>query len=108
MQAVWKAGEGNVKSFLEHLPDPKPPYTTLASIIKKLEQKGFLSSRLLGNVYIYKPSVSETEYKKKYIGTVVRDFFDNSYKDLVTFFIEQKKLTPRELKELADLIEKKK
>jgi BlaI family transcriptional regulator, penicillinase repressor len=108
MLAIWKTGEGNVKSFLENMDDPKPPYTTLASTVKNLEKKGWLKSRLIGNVYLYKPVVAEADYKKRFMGTVVRDYFENSYKELVNFFVEQKKLSAKELKEIIELIESKK
>jgi BlaI family penicillinase repressor len=105
MQAVWRTGEGNVKAFMEHL-DANIPYTTVASTIKNLEKKGYLGSRLLGNAYLYKPVVSEDEYKKKFMGSVVKEYFDNSYKELVSFFVEQKKLSAKELKEIITMIEK--
>lgn len=105
MQAVWRTGEGNVKTFMEKLDEPAP-YTTIASVIKNLEKKGYLSSRLVGNAYLYKPVVSEAEYKKKFMGSVVKEYFDNSYKELVNFFVEQKKLSAKELKEIINLIEK--
>lgn len=105
MQAVWRTGEGNIKTFMEHL-DEEIPYTTVASIIKNLEKKGYLSSRLAGNAYLYKPVISEEEYKRKFMGTVVKDYFDNSYKELVSFFVEQKKLSAKELKEIISMIEK--
>lgn len=108
MRAVWKCGEANVKSFLENIESPVPPYTTLASTIKNLEKKGYLSSRLMGNMYIYKPVVQEEEYKKQSLTHMVKNHFDNSYKDLVAFFAEQKKISSKELKEIIDLIEKKK
>ncbi len=107
MQAIWRTGEGNVKSFIEHLQEAIP-YTTVASIIKNLEKKGFLTSRLLGNTYLYKPAVSEEEYKKKFMGNVVKEYFDNSYKELVSFFVEQKKLSAKELKEIISMIENNK
>jgi BlaI family penicillinase repressor len=105
MQAVWRTGEGNVKSFMEHL-DENIPYTTVASTIKNLEKKGYLLSRLIGNAYLYKPAVSEEEYKKKFMGKVVKEYFDNSYKEMVNFFVEQKKLSAKELKEIITMIEK--
>jgi len=105
MQAIWRTGEGNVKSFIEHL-DENIPYTTVASTIKNLEKKGYLNSRLVGNAYLYKPAVSEEEYKKKFMGKVVKEYFDNSYKELVNFFVEQKKLSAKELKEIITMIEK--
>ena len=108
MMVVWQIGEGNVKLFLDHLDEPRPPYTTLASTLKNLEKKGFLHSRLIGNVYIYKPAISGEEYKKRFMSGVVKNYFANSYKELVNFFVEQKKLSPKELKEIIDLIEDKK
>ena len=105
MQAVWRTGEGNIKAFMEHL-DESLPYTTVASTIKNLEKKGYLGSRLVGNVYLYKPLISDEEYKKKFMGKVVKEYFDNSYKELVNFFVEQKKLSAKELKEIISMIEK--
>jgi predicted transcriptional regulator len=105
MQAVWRTGEGNVKSFMDHL-DEALPYTTVASTVKNLEKKGYLLSRLVGNAYLYKPAVSEEDYKKKFMGKVVKEYFDNSYKELVNFFVEQKKLSAKELKEIITMIEK--
>ena len=107
MQAVWRTGEGNIKSFMEQL-GGSLPYTTVASTIKNLEKKGYLSSRLVGNAYLYKPAISEEAYKNKFMGKVVREYFDNSYKELVNFFVEQKKLSARELKEIIDMIDKNK
>jgi len=105
MRAVWRTGEGNVKSFMEHL-DESLPYTTVASTIKNLERKGYLSSRLVGNAYLYKPVVSEANYKNRFMGKVVREYFDNSYTELVNFFVEQKKLSAKELKDIIRAIEK--
>jgi BlaI family transcriptional regulator, penicillinase repressor len=105
MLAVWRTGEANVKAFMENMTAPAP-YTTIASTIKNLEKKGYLGSRLVGNAYLYKPAVSEADYKKKFMNTVVKEYFDNSYKQLVNFFVEQKKLSAKELKEIISLIEK--
>jgi len=106
MQAVWKVGEGNVKLFLENMDVPQPPYTTLASTVKNLEKKGYLTSRLIGNAYLYKAAITEAEYKKRFMSGFVKDYFADSYKELVNFFVEEKKLSAGELKEIIDLIEK--
>ena len=103
--AVFATGEGNVKLFLENLGEAIP-YTTLASTIKNLEKKGYLQSRVVGNAYLYKPTMTEDEYKKQFMNGVVKSYFDNSYKELVNFFVEQKKLSSKELKEIIDMIEK--
>lgn len=108
MLAIWKTGEGSVKTFLENMEGTLPPYTTLASTIKNLEKKGYLESRLVGNMYLYKPAIEESEYKKQFLTSVVKNHFDNSYKDLVAFFAEQKKISPKELKEIIDMIEGRK
>jgi len=105
MIAVWKTGEGHIKAFMDHMTDPGP-YTTVASTIKNLEKKGFVTGRLFGNTYVYKPAISENEYKKKFMGHVVKDYFSNSYKELVNFFVDQKKLSANELKEIVKMIEK--
>lgn len=107
MQVIWNLQEGNVKAFLDQMPDPRPPYTTLASTIKNLEKKGYVTSTLLGNTYLYKPAVSEEEYKQQFMQGFVQNYFNNSYKDMVNFFVTQKKLKPKELKEIIALIEEK-
>ncbi|MFT3904509.1 MAG: BlaI/MecI/CopY family transcriptional regulator [Niabella sp.] len=104
MLAIWHTGEGNIKAFMEKMTDPGP-YTTIASTVKNLEKKGYLTSKFYGNVYVYKPAITEEEYKKKFMGNVVKDYFDNSYKQLVNFFVEQKKLSARELKDIVKMIE---
>ncbi|MDO1451728.1 BlaI/MecI/CopY family transcriptional regulator [Rhodocytophaga aerolata] len=108
MQAIWKTGEGHVKLFLDNLAPPKPPYTTLASTIKNLEKKGYLTSRLVGNTYLYKQAIGEEEYKSKFLSGVVHSYFESSYKNLVSFFVKQQKLSAKELKEIIDMIEGKK
>jgi BlaI family transcriptional regulator, penicillinase repressor len=106
MQVIWKTEEANVKTFLSLMPEPAPPYTTLASTIKNLEKKGYISSRLVGNMYLYKPLITEQDYKKKFMNGFIKDYFENSYMELVTFFAKEKKISPGELKEIIYLIEK--
>lgn len=103
--ALYRIKEGTVKSIIENM-DEELPYTTVASTIKNLNKKGLLQSRPLGNAFLYKPSLSEPEFKKKYMSNLVKNYFDNSYKDLVSFFVEQKKLSAKELKEIISMIEK--
>lgn len=108
MLAIWKIGEGNVKSFMVAMTPPIPPYTTVASTVKNLEKKGYLVSRLIGNTYLYAPAVTEEAYKQRFMGNVVKDFFANSYKELVSFFVEKNKISAEELKEIISIIEGKK
>lgn len=105
MQAVWQNGPGSVKDFLDQIAEPKPPYTTLASTIKNLERKAFLTSEKFSNTYRYTPVIKEEEYKKRFMNGFVSDYFENSYKDLVTFFANEKKISANDLKEIINLIE---
>ena len=105
LQAIFKISEGNVKSILENM-EEELPYTTVASTIKNLEKKGYVLSNLVGNAYVYRPAITEEDFKNKYMSNVVKSYFDNSYKELVNFFIEQKKLSAKELREIISMIEK--
>jgi predicted transcriptional regulator len=98
MQVIWQMGTGFIKDYLEKYPEPRPPYTTLASIVKNLEKKGFVRGKKYGVIIEYTPLVSEKAYKKKFMTGFVKDYFENSYKDLVTFFAKEKKISPKELK----------
>jgi len=104
MQIIWRLGETNIKAVMDELPEAIP-YTTLASTVKKLEKKNFLQSRLVGNVHLYSPLVKEAAYKKKFMHQIVQDYFANSYKEVVSFFVENKKLSKAELQEIIKLIE---
>ncbi len=106
MLIAWRLGEATVSNFLEEINDPKPPYTTLASMIKNLEKKNYLNAKRYGNVYVYQPAISEENYKKTFMGSVVHDYFKNSYKEMVNFFVKDEKISAQELKEIIALIEK--
>ncbi len=105
MQVVWQVGAGNVKSFLDEMPEPKIPYTTLASTIKNLEKKGFLKAKKIGNTFIYEANIKEEQYKKKHIQSFIQDYFDNSYKNLVSFFAKDNKISKKDLKDIIQQIE---
>lgn len=107
MLIVWRLDGGFVKDFLAEHSEPKPPYTTLASTVKNLERKKYLVSRRYGNTYEYKPLISEESYKRTFMSSVVKDYFKNSYKELVAFFAKDEKISPEELNEIIDIIKKK-
>lgn len=104
LQAIFKIGESNIKNIILEM-GTALPYTTVASTVKNLEKKGFLKSKMIGNTYLYQPSDTKEDFKKKFVGTVVKDYFSNSYKEVVTFLVKQKKLSPQELKEILEMIE---
>ncbi|MXV14566.1 BlaI/MecI/CopY family transcriptional regulator [Hufsiella ginkgonis] len=106
MLAVWQVENGFIKDFMDAMPEPKPPYTTLASTIKNLEKKGYLKSERYANANRYSALVKEAEYKKRFMSGFVNNYFKSSYKELVTFFAKDKKISAEELKEIINLIEK--
>lgn len=105
MLVIWQTGPGFIKDFIAAIPRPKPVYTTFASTIKNLEQKGYLKSEKFGTAIRYSAKVREADYKKKYMNNVVNNFFKSSYKDVVAFFAKEKKVSAAELKEIIRLIE---
>lgn len=106
MQVLWHLGGGFIKDVLEQLPEPKPPYTTLASTVKNLERKGFVLGEKLGNSYRYTPLVKAEDYSKEFMRSFVGSYFRNSYKEVVSFFAKEQQISAEELKEIINMIEK--
>lgn len=106
MLIIWQQKEGVIKDFVNQMPEPHPPYTTVASIVKNLEKKGYVNSKRYGNTNVYFPSVDENDYKNRFLSGVVRNYFANSYKEMVTFFAKKQKISAEELQEIIHLIEK--
>jgi len=106
MLHVWQLNECAIKDVVERMEEPKQPYTTVASIFKNLENKGYLVKRKFGNVKVFKPLITESAYKRHFLSGVVESYFDNSYKELVSFFAKEQKITSEELSEIIRLIEK--
>lgn len=106
MQILWQLKEGIVRDILEHMPEPKPAYNTVSTVVRVLEGKGFIDHKAYGNSHVYFPLISEADYKKFSIDKLMTNYFDNSYKSLVSFIADEKKLGVKELDELSALIEK--
>jgi predicted transcriptional regulator len=106
MRFVWQTGKGFIKDFREMYPDGKPPYTTVATIMKKLEAKGYVSSKLYGNTYEYRPKIRHDNYKNFFVSDMVSNYFQNSYKEMVTFFARNEKLSEKDLEEILQLIKR--
>jgi predicted transcriptional regulator len=107
MKILWKAGKGFVKDLLKQHPDPKPHYNTFSTIIRGLEDKGYVEHSSYGNSHEYYPAITKEEYRKLFIKNVVSDYFESSYKNVVSFFVNEEKLSVEDLKELIDIIEQK-
>lgn len=108
MHILWKLEKAFVKDVLAEIHEDKPHYNTLSTIIRNLEDKGYVTYNAFGKTHQYYPIVSKEDYKKKFMNTAIESFFNNSYKNVVSFFAKEEKISVDELKEIIDLIEKKK
>uniref|UniRef100_A0AB33J0X7 BlaI/MecI/CopY family transcriptional regulator n=1 Tax=Prevotella sp. GTC17259 TaxID=3236795 RepID=A0AB33J0X7_9BACT len=105
MKIIWRLGRCEVKEIVECMINPQPPYTTIASVVGKLKQKGYVSQQREGKAYVYELIVAETEYKRTFMSGFVRDYFSNSFKDMVSFFVKDEKLTENDLRDIIREIE---
>ena len=106
MKILWKAKKGFNKDLINLHPEPKPLYTTFSSLIRGLEEKGYVDHKAYGKNHEYFPSVKKEEYRKLFMKEVVSDYFGSSYKNVVSFFVNEKKLNAGDLKKLIEIIEK--
>ena len=108
LRALWLAGPGFVKDLLEQLPAPRPPYTTLASTLRNLARKQYVAAEKLGNSFRYTALVSAEDYQRRSLGALVREHFRDSYKELVSFFAREEKISATDLQDIIRLIENQK
>src|ERR1700753_1628219 len=105
MQILWQLNEAIVKDILDKIPEPKPAYNTVSTVVRVLEGKGFIDHKAYGNSHVYFPAITETEYKKFTFDKMMKNYFNDSYKSLVSFMADDCKLDINELDELTNLIE---
>ncbi len=105
MQLLWQLKEAIVKDIIERIPEPKPAYNTVSTVVRVLESKGFVNHKAYGNSHVYFPLISEAQYKKFTFDKMMSSYFSNSYKSLVSFIANEKKLDIQQLDELTQLIE---
>jgi len=108
MQVYWDLGSAFIKDVIPHLPDPKPHYNSVATMVKILEEKGFLDHDTVGNVYRYSPLISKEDYQQHAMKDVVSQYFDNSYPRMLAFFAKQQNLSEDELNEILQMIKSNK
>ena len=108
MHILWKLEKAFVKEIMAEIKEEQPHYNTLSTIVRNLEEKGFVSHNAFGNTHQYYPIVAIEDYRKRFMTTAIDNYFDSSYKNLVSFFAEEEKISAKELREILDMIEKKK
>ena len=107
MQILWRLKKAFVKEVLAEITEEQPHYNTLSTIIRNLEEKGFVSHNAFGNTHQYFPIVKMEDYRKRFMNTAIDTYFDSSYKNMVSFFAKEEKISAEELREILAMIEQK-
>jgi BlaI family transcriptional regulator, penicillinase repressor len=105
MQILWKLEKAFVKDVLEELPEPKPAYNTISTIIRILETKGFVDHKAYGKTHEYYPVVSKENYTKFSLNNLVSGYFGGSIKNLVSFFANENKMNVKDIDQLLKQLE---
>ncbi|MEI7500333.1 MAG: BlaI/MecI/CopY family transcriptional regulator [Bacteroidota bacterium] len=105
MQILWELEKGMVHDLLNRFPEPKPAYNTVSTIVRILEQKGFVAHKAYGRTHEYFPVISKKEYTKSSFRGFMTNYFGSSYKSLASFFATEEKLSLLELEEIQKTID---
>ena len=108
MRMFWANGPSLVSALIAQMPDPKPPHSTISSIVRILEKKGFIAHKAYGRTYEYFPIITKEDYSKNSLKEVVSNYFNGSPKALVSFLVKEEQVDVSELKELLNQLENKK
>ena len=106
MKILWKLEQAFVKDILKEFDNPKPHYNTLSTMVRNLEDKKYVGYEAFGNTHRYFPLISKEDYRKRFVNRTIAEYYDNSYKNMVSFFAREQKISVEELKEIIELIEK--
>lgn len=104
MQVLWRLEKGFVKDVIDRLPDPKPAYNTVSTIVRILEKKGFVAHHAYGKTHEYFPIVSRDDYKKRFFKSFLKRYFGNSFQEMVSFFASDRDITLGEMEEIRELL----
>ena len=105
MDIFWQKESVFVKDIIDELPEPKPHYNTISTIVRGLEEKGFVGHEQFGNTYRYFAIISREEFSKNSIKNLVGKYFDKSYSSVVSMFVEEEKISVEEIKALIRQVE---
>lgn len=105
MEMIWKQKKAFMKDILDNYEHPKPANTTIATLLKRIQDKGFISYKLFGNSRQYYPLVKKEDYFSKHVKGIVKNYFDNSALQFASFFTTTSDLTADELEKLKKIID---
>jgi len=105
MKILWRIEKGLIRNVVSEYSEPKPAYTTIATIMKILEKKGFVSKTPIGNTYEYTPSVSKQFYTGTFLKRFVGKYFSHSYKSMISSLSSNENLSTREMEEIIEMFQ---
>ena len=105
MLILWKLGESTIRDVMNELDEPDTPYTTVSTVVRVLEKKGFVDHKAVGTTYLYYPLVAKKDYLRGYLSGIVSNYFDGSFSRMAAFFARENDLDMRELHGLITEIE---
>ena len=108
MQILWDLKTAFVKDIIERMPEPKPAYNTISTIVRILETKGFVGHKAYGKTHEYFPLISKEKYTKFYLNNLLRGYFNGSFQNLVSFFAKENKLDSKAIEKLLDELKNQK
>lgn len=108
MQILWKLQKGFVKDIIEQMPDPKPAYNTVSTIVRILETKGFVDHKAYGKTHEYFPVITKEKYTKFYLNNLIKGYFNGSFQNLVSFFAKENKMDTHDIEKLLDELKNQK
>jgi BlaI family transcriptional regulator, penicillinase repressor len=108
MELFWQKGPSYVKEIVDELPEPKPHYNTISTIVRGLEEKGFLDHEQFGNTHRYFAAISRGEFSKNTLKNMVGKYFNQSYASVVSMFVEEENISLEEIRELIQQAKKAK
>ena len=100
MQILWSIGRGVVRDIRDRMPEPKPAYNTVSTIVRILETKGFVDHKAYGKTHEYFPLISKEKYTRFYLNNMIRGYFNGSFQNLVSFFARDNKMDAADLERL--------
>ncbi len=106
MQILWQMEKGFVKDVIDHIPEPKPAYNTVSTIIRILETKGFIGHEAFGKAHQYHPLISKEDYKRHATEKLLGNYFENSVESMFSFFVKEEKVDLSDVDEILKMIQK--
>ena len=108
MHVLWQLENAFIKDIVDEMPEPKPAYNTVSTIIRILETKGFVGHKAYGKTHEYHPLVTKEKYTKFYVNNMIKGYFDGSFNNLVSFFAKENKISVSDLEKLSKEIKDQK